>query len=389
MIVNASETGIVSASASARGFVQRRPRRILAGDPRPLDHLFGLQQKVDQLVGGVRLIAVRIDGQCRAAERGGRGASRAVRHRGRGEPSGDARLRPVLHQRVGIGPVPHEDGLAVLKREPRLLLLPGEHGRRHDAVDVDGVAHGGQRLLRRVGINDDLPAIVEDRAAEAAQVLEEDRHQPFVAGALPDQPERHPVFGLRASRQLHEIAEVAWGTRHQVGSPVQHADVDEPRQGVQRAVPAIGRDGGGKEPIDGRMIPIEAGNPPGRRELRRPHDVELQDVGIARPRVEPLDIELMPLVRRIGRRPQRHRDRRMRPPEAFELAADDVGFPSDHAAGEGEHRLTGPDAASRSGRHTDRQHRRHPPANLHHLLAFNGSADDSLVSPPAVDKSAR
>ena len=69
--------GIVSASASARVVVQRRPRRILAGDPRPLDHLLGLQQIVDELVGGVRLIAVRVDGQCRAAERGRRRAARA------------------------------------------------------------------------------------------------------------------------------------------------------------------------------------------------------------------------------------------------------------------------------------------------------------------------
>ena len=82
------------------------------------------------------------------------------------------------------------------------------------------------------------------------------------------------------------------------------------------------------------MKPVEAGNPPGCRELRRPHDVELQDVGIAHPRVEPLHVELMPLVRRIGRGPQRHVDRWMRSPEAFELPADDLAFPADHAAGE-------------------------------------------------------
>ena len=92
------------------------------------------------------------------------------------------------------------DRLAVLKREPRLLLLPREHGRRHDAVDVDRVAHVRQRLDGGVGIDDDPASIVQDRAAERAEVLEKDRDQPFVAGALPDEPERDPVVPSCARR---------------------------------------------------------------------------------------------------------------------------------------------------------------------------------------------
>ena len=63
MTVSASAGGIGQRVGERARLVQRRPRRILAGDSRPLDHLLRLQQILDQLVGGVRLIAVRVDGQ--------------------------------------------------------------------------------------------------------------------------------------------------------------------------------------------------------------------------------------------------------------------------------------------------------------------------------------
>ena len=62
---------------------------------------------------------------------------------------------------------------------------------------------------RALGVDDHAPAVVEDASAERAEVLEEDRHQPFVARALPHQAERHGCRGHRASRQLRQLVEIA------------------------------------------------------------------------------------------------------------------------------------------------------------------------------------
>ena len=97
----------------------------------------------------------------------------------------------------------------------------------------------------------------------------------------------------------------------------------------------------GEKAIDRRIVPIEIGDPAGRRELGRPHDIQLQDVRIAHPGIEPLDVELMPLVGGVGSGAQRHLDRRMGPRKAVKLPADDVGLAPDRTAGEGQRRLAG------------------------------------------------
>ena len=161
---------------------------------------------------------------------------------------------------------------------------------------------------------------------------------------------------------------MAGGARREVGPPVQHADVHEPRQRVQRAVPAVRSDGGGKELIDARFEPVEAGNPSRGREFRGPDDVELQDVGIARPGVQPLHVQLMPLVRRVRRGPQRDVNRGVRLAEPIELAPDHFAFAPDEAAGKRQDVRLRPDAALR------RQHRRRrgrpedPGSGVRHLL---------------------
>jgi hypothetical protein len=47
--------------------------------------------------------------------------------------------------------------------------------------------------------------------------------------------------------------------------------------------------------------PTEIHDPPRRRKLRRPHHVELQNVRIGRVSIQPLDKELVPLIRGVGR----------------------------------------------------------------------------------------
>ena len=145
-------------------------------------------------------------------------------------------------QRTGVRPVAHEDRLAVLKREPRLLLLPRRAPPAARRRRVDGVAHERQRLHRSVRIDRrPVPSSSRIVAAERAEVLEEDRDQPFVARALPDEAERHGT-GRPAHVSPSAISrpECAGACGIEVGAPVEHADIDEPRQRVQRAVPSIG-----------------------------------------------------------------------------------------------------------------------------------------------------
>ena len=106
--------------------VQRAARRKLRGEARPLEHLLGRGEKSCERLGEVGVAAPAVDGQLGAAEsRGGP----PVLARGKcrdGESACHRRLRAVLQQRPGVWPVAHEDRLAVLEREPRLLFLPRE-----------------------------------------------------------------------------------------------------------------------------------------------------------------------------------------------------------------------------------------------------------------------
>ncbi len=91
--------------------------------------------------GRVGMGAVGVDGELGAAERRGGLPSRRAGHR-RPPRSGRPRVRlSVVHQGVGVRPVPHERRLAVLESKASLLLVPGEHHRRNDRHAVDLVPH--------------------------------------------------------------------------------------------------------------------------------------------------------------------------------------------------------------------------------------------------------
>ena len=145
---------------------------------------------------------------------------------------------PILQERPGVRPVAHEHRLAILEREPRLLLLPrraptsARTRRRRCASRMKVSARIGGGL-----VHDDLPASVEDAAAEGAEVLEEHRDEPFVACALPDQAEaRRPARG-EAGRLVAEPRYRSRRRLEQIRAPVEQSDVDEPRQGEERPAP--------------------------------------------------------------------------------------------------------------------------------------------------------
>ena len=255
------------------------------------------------------MLAVRVDGELRAAEGGGAPAAGRGGHHGDRIAARHPRGRAVLHQGVGVGPVPHERRLPVLEREAGFFLVPGERALGHDRVAVDLVAHGGQGPHGRRGADGHLAA-VEDPPSECAEVFGEHGHQPLVARALPHEPVPQPVLGAGPDRRPVELVEGRRRRTHQVGAPVQHPHVHEPRQGVEAAVPPVGRDRRGEEGVGRRPEAIEIENPARRGELRRPDGVELQDVGLAGPRVEPLDVELVPLVGRVRGGPLDHADLR-------------------------------------------------------------------------------
>ena len=130
--------------------------------------------------------------------------------------------------------------------------------------------------------------------------------------------------------------------RHEVGAPIEHADVHEPGQGIERAVPAIGRHRRREELVDRRPETVERGNPPRGRELRRPDHVELQHIGLADVRVEPLDVELVALVGVVGRGAQLDRDLGMRGAEPLELPARHLAFAAEEAARQRQHSFAVP-----------------------------------------------
>jgi hypothetical protein len=89
---------------------------------------------------------------------------------------------------------------------------------------------------------------------------------------------------------------------------------------------------------DIRSKTIERKNPSGGSELRRPDDVELQDVRCRRARIQPLDVELMALIGGVRRDAQLHPHVRMPLREPIQLPTNDCGFRPERAAGERQHR---------------------------------------------------
>ena len=103
---------------------------------------------------------------------------------------------------------------------------------------------------------------------------------------------------------------------------------------IARAFPASGRERRWQEIVDARLESVERQNPSGRRKLRHPDDVELQNVRRRRAGVEPLHVELMALIRRVGCDLQLHAHPGTPLCKTSELAPYNVALRSERAARE-------------------------------------------------------
>jgi hypothetical protein len=89
---------------------------------------------------------------------------------------------------------------------------------------------------------------------------------------------------------LNQLAQGLGRRPDQVRPPVQHANVNEPGECKEGVLPAIGDDRRGEESRGIGLELVERENPPCRGKFRRPDGVQLEDVWIARPGVQPLDV---------------------------------------------------------------------------------------------------
>ena len=263
-------------------------------------------------------------------------AAGGVRHQADGELSGHPGCGRVREQGIGIGPVAHRDRTAALKGKTRLFFLPREHVGRRRPVAIDRVAERRERTDAGIGVDHDASGLIEESTAEAVEVLEEHRDKSFVPGARPDEPKRQAVVPLCARHGGRELVEGRRGGVEQIGPPIEHADVHEPRQGKERSLPPISRDRGGEEFVRRRMEAVKRQNPSGRRELRCRDGIELQDVRLRGVRIQPLDVQLVLLVGGIGNRLNFNLQVGMLRLERGELMPQHLAFTTDGAAGEHE-----------------------------------------------------
>jgi hypothetical protein len=161
--------------------------------------------------------------------------------------------------------------------------------------------------------------------------LDEVAHEALVALPLPHEAVGHVGLAARPRGHLREFVERRRRMIDEVGAVVEHPGIDEPRERVEPPLHATGREGAREEPRRVGGEAVEREYPPGGGELGRPDHVELEHVRVAHPRVEPLDIELVALVGRVGRRALDHTDVRVRAREAHKLAAQHAGLGSDRA----------------------------------------------------------
>ena len=244
-------------------------------------------------------------------------------------------MRGVLQERDRVRPVAHEHRLAILKRESGVLLLPAQRVGGDNVVSIDGIAHEFERAHGRLGIDDHASVVIENAAAKAAEMFEEHRDETFVARPLPDESIRDSPVG--APRE--QFGEIGRRVPHQVSAPIQHADVDEPGQGVDVAPPSIGGHRRREEVFRMRLESIERENPSGGGELRRPDHVELQNVRFRCAGIEPLHVQLVTDIRRIGRGSNVHARVRMKRLKSCELPLNDSCLSSDRARRHGQRRL--------------------------------------------------
>ena len=145
---------------------------------------------------------------------------------------------------------------------------------------------------------------------------------------------RDPALSLRPLGDLAQFLHRRRGGLHEIRTPVEQSDVDEPGEGIQTAVPLVRLDGGGWKVFDVGFEAIQGKDPACRCELRRPDDVELQDVRLAGTGVQPLHVQLVPLIRRVRRTSLHDADLRVLGHESVELPSEHLGLGPDGAAGE-------------------------------------------------------
>src|SRR5690606_38503859 len=136
------------------------------------------------------------NGEVPAAERCGRLVAVTVARRQGGyvELALDGRIVAVA-ERVGVGPVAHEDGVAGLPDAARLFFLIGEDAGRRDRADpaLDHV-EGGSRL--RIVDRDRAVGLDDLAAAARLDPLERVAGQAFVGVALEDEAPHVLVAGF-------------------------------------------------------------------------------------------------------------------------------------------------------------------------------------------------
>ena len=305
---------------------------VLARPSGPLQHLLGPGEERHHPPRGRRLVAVGVDGELRTPQRrsalgaGTRGEGRHV------EATGDFRGRRVLHERVGVRPVPHEERAPALEIEAGLFLLPREGRLRHRPVGVDGVPHEREGPNGLLGVDSDPSVRLQHPPAEGPEVLEEGHHESFVPGPLPDEAVGDP---FRAGTGRLQQGSVAGGRGvEQIAPPVEHSHVHEPGDGVEGVLPEVRPDGGVEEGVRRGIEGREREDPSRGGELGGPDHVELEDVRVRTPGDEPLDVELMALIGGVGGGPDLHPDVGMLLLKGFELSAEDVRLGSHRAPGD-------------------------------------------------------
>jgi hypothetical protein len=327
--------------------VEPAPRRVLARDLGTHHPGLGARQERDEQRCLARMQGARVHGKRSAAERRGGPAAGRVRQRR------DVERDAVAQQCHRIRPVAHERRIAPLERSPRLLFLKARDacierrelreqrcgGDPGAAVDDDaalGIEHGAAQTAEHLEEG-------AHGAAQTAEHLEEGAHEAFVASTLPG---KAAALGL-----VEEGLERRGRMGHAVGAPIEHADVDEPGQGEQRAVQLVRCAHAGEEPLDVDVLG-ERRQEAGARELGDPHDVELQHVGRGDASGQPLHVELMAEVGGVGRAAHLDVDVWMRGLEALDERREGATFLAERRRTDDElHGVVRP----RGGRDEDRE----------------------------------
>ena len=145
-----------------------------------------------------------------------------------------------------------------------------------------------------------LAVCVEHTPSERGGVLEKHRDQSLIARSLPEEAVAHAAGtnGVECGRA--QLGQRRRGSVEQIGAP----DTEAPRRRTRaRRTGALAsgwrvRSAGKKS--SSSASGVERSDPAGSGKLRGPDDIELQDVRLWSTCVQPLHVELVPLIGGIG-----------------------------------------------------------------------------------------